>query len=408
MDSTYTISPVAGAGVSLGGGGFTPDTFVMTAEGATRVDAISPGTEVYALDPMTRLVKPKRLTAVQQIAFDGPLVTVETRRANFHVAPGHPMLYRTKNDQQPRFQRAGDLPDRHSYKFITNWQRPPREPLEAVDITELIDDYEISATFDEHGHTVRAMLPAGCEPTRCNSHTGYFFDPATFKQFQSLIETAAATVRIHSAPGHRHRPYRFEGDDFIRLIGWFVTEGSVYHKQNRNSAEIQIAQKTERHRDSIRTLFDRLEISVTEKPEGFVFGSLLYGRLLERLCGEDSHSKRLPHFVWTLPRRQQKLLLDVLVAGDGDEYGTYYTASERLASDVLRLCVDVGLNPRYRLRRGTWAIHPAKVNDGFQSPRHVASMPSNDSVCQLTVADYSAVLAGRKRKFQWVGVSNVS
>lgn len=43
---------------------------------------------------------------------------------------------------------------------------------------------------------------------------------------------------------------------------------------------------------------------------------------------------------------------------------------------------------------------------GF-SPRAMWSRPLDDPVYQLSVADYPAILTGRKQKPQWVGVSNV-
>lgn len=408
VSPTIASSPTDSTGTELAAGGFAPGTEVLTTEGVVAVEDLSPGTDVYALDPMTCLVKRKPVTAIEQIAHDGPLVAVETQWCALHVAPDHRILFRTPKDPQVRVQRAGDLHQRYEYKFINDWRLPPRQPLSTVDVTEFLDDYRVCVAFDGHGHTFRAALPDGCEPCRRNSHTGYYFDPSTFKQNQAELEELGDQVTIQAASGHRRRPYTFDGDDFLRFLGWFATEGSLYRPADRNTVLIAIAQETLTHRRSIRELFERMDLDVCEKARCFEFGSLLFGRLLHRLCGEESRSKRLPPLVHQLPHRQQRLLFDVLIAGDGNERGTFYTSSDQLATDIFQLSVGIGLKPRYSRRKGIWRIHPNSVNDGFSSSGHVMTADGTGELYRLSVADYASVLAGRDGKFQWVGVSRVS
>lgn len=405
---TIATTPIESRGTELAAGGFAPGTEVLTTEGVVSVEDLSPGTEVYALDPMTCLVKRKPVTAIEQVAHDGPLVAVETQRCALQVAPDHRILFRTPKDPQVRVQRAGDLHQRYEYKFINDWRVPSRQPLATVDVTEFLDDYRVCVAFDGHGHSFRAALPDGCEPCRRNSHTGYYFEPPTFKRYQAELEELGDQVTIQADSGHHRRPYTFDGDDFLRFLGWFATEGSLYRPADRNTVQITIAQETPTHRQAIRALFDRIDIDVTVKDRCVEFGSLLFGRLLQRLCGSESRSKRLPPFVHQLPRRQQRILFDVLIAGDGDDRGTFYTSSEQLATDIFQLSVDIGLKPRYGRRWGIWRIHPNTVNDGFQSPRHLSTIDGTGDVVQLSVADYPSVLAGCDGKFQWVGLSRVS
>lgn len=198
--------------------------------------------------------------------------------------------------------------------------------------------------FDGHGHTFRAALPDGCEPCRHNSHMGYYFDPSTFKRHQAELEELADQVTIQAALGHHRRPYSFDGDDFLRFLGWYATEGSLTPVPDKNTVQIKIVQETPTHRRAISQLFDRMGMAVTVLDRCFEFRSLLYGRLLDRLCGTGSRSKRLPAFVHDLPPRQQRLLYDVLMAGDDNDAGTYYTTSDRLANDIFQLSVGIGLN----------------------------------------------------------------
>jgi len=52
--------------------------------------------------------------------------------------------------------------------------------------------------------------------------------------------------------------------------------------------------------------------------------------------------------VWSLLRRLRRVLLDTLMAGDGDfSSKQYYTASEQLRNDVCRLAMSLVIKPRY-------------------------------------------------------------
>lgn len=389
-------------------GGLAPAMQIFTPDGPTHVDALSIGDTAYALNPETRMLKPKPITAVEQVVPQKPLVVIDCRWATLHVGARHPIYYQTKDIDRPRIVPANNLTDRIYYKFLTGWRSPPAKRLEAVDITDLTDKYQARVWFTAHGNAVRAALPDGCEPVRCNSHTGYYFDSSTFKRYQDTLESLADTVEICGGSNSRGRPYTFDPADFIRFLGWFITEGSVYWQSPKDTAEVKIAQKTERYRQAIRSLFDRLGIDISASPSGFTFSSTVYGELLERLCGTTSHNRHLPWFVWHLPSDQKRLLLDTLLAGDGNEFGTYYTASEQLAFDVMRLAMDLGITPRYSNRYGGWQVFINRTKDGFRSDKNVARRESTEPLVRLTVRDYPAVLAGTDGTFQWVGVSRIA
>lgn len=358
QDRTDAESPKSkGGALALSNGGFSVDTHVFTQAGAVPVVELSVGTLVYALDPTTKLIKLKPVTAVERVSSNSSLVTLETRRADIRVSPSQRIPYCTKSRSAVQFKQARELDEQSYYKFVNDWRRLPGTVLETVDITDFVDDYEICASCEAHGHTVRAALPEGCEPVRNNGHTGYHFDAETFKRYQSEIEAIAEEVTIRHGLNHHRRPYRFTGDDFIQFIGWFVTEGSVYWSSSSDTAQVKLAQENESYRESIAALLERMGIKTYTNERGSSFGSKVFGCLLEDLCGRGSHHKHLPSFVWDLSEDQQRLLLQVLLWGDGNERQTYYTVSDRLAMDILRLCVELGFKPRYTRRRNTWQIY---------------------------------------------------
>lgn len=408
MKQTTVETEAARDGRVMSGGGFTDDTEVVTTDGPVCMANLSAGDRIYALSPSARLAKPKRLVEVRQVPFEGQLITISGKRVALRVHPSHRILYSTKARPDPRFTTARQLPTQEYYRFVNEWTTSTGRRLDKVDITDLVTEFEARAVTQDHGHTFRAALPESCEPSANNSHTGYYFDAETFNRYQSRIESVADEVTIRQGWKQQTTPYLFDGDDFIEFIGWFVTEGSVYRPEGKRTALIQIAQETEQHRRRIAALFDRMGLEVTVKERAFSFGSAVFGTILDALCGTSSRSKHLPAFVWQLTTTQQRLLLDTLIRGDGNDMGVYYTASEQLAREVMRLAVEVGVKPRYTCRDGIWRLYHSQGHDGFRASKNVSTAAADTALYRLTVEDYDTVLAGRNGRFQWVGVSGVS
>lgn len=407
QDSTY------GKTLDDGQGGFVPGTEVMTERGPVEVTALRTGDRVYALDPLTGLVKLKPLSEVLCTRYHGPVTDISARRVDFRVAPGHPILYQTKSKAPPRFKPAEQLAEHEEYTLINDWDMSPRDCPDEIDVTEFLDDFEVCVSYDCHGHTFRAALPDGCEPIGRNQWVGYRFDGSTFKQYQSALENLGSDVWIREGTSHWRMPYLFQLEDFVQLIGWYVTEGSVTWKENRDTADIQIAQKKSEHRVKIGALLDRMGLEHTRQPKAFKFGSKLFGQLLEKLGGTYCDQKQLPDFVWDLPTEFQELLLQTMLDGDGNEWQTYYTTSEQLARDACRLCAEVGIKPRYawktrNSRRSIYEIYITQIKDRLTYSKQVSVSFSSGPIYRITVRDYPAVLAGRNGRFQWIGANAVS
>ena len=220
------------ASVTLSRGGFPGKTEVLTTDGPIAVSGLEVGDRVYALNASTEVLKPKRVTSIDRFDYEGPLVQAKARRIDWLLHPDQRVPYRTKAIDRIRFQRAGDLDEIGMYKLVNEWRSPSRPALESVDVTEFVDDFQACVEVDCHGHTFRAALPDECVPLDRNGFTGYHFDGDTFKRYQETLESLGTDVRIRDKKGDRRRPYRFDGEDFIRFIGWYVTEGSITEMAN--------------------------------------------------------------------------------------------------------------------------------------------------------------------------------
>jgi len=388
-------------------GGFSPDTKVITVEGPKQITELSDGDVLYTLDPSTTQLEQNQIVTAESLPFSDSLVNIQGKRCDLLVHPDQRIPFCTRAVEAVRFQRAGDLHERYDYKFVNTWTAPSFPAKESIDITDLLEDYEIRTTSEVHGHTFRAALPEDCQPCRVNSHTGYYFDSQTFKRYQQELESVADELSIVGGWKQRGRPYRFATQDFVEFLGWFITEGSVTWRKKRNTAVVQIAQERPEHRETIQSLLTRMGFEFQTTNRSFQFGSALYGRLLTSLCGGSSKERRLPDLIWSLPTEQQWVFFEVLMAGDGNDDGTYYTVSERLACDLCQFGLFLGMKPRYIRRDDLWELYWSEQKDGFTSKANVRTGQAGGEVFQLSVENDPLVMAGRNGKFQWCGVSTV-
>lgn len=394
--------------------GFGPDMELFTTNGPKPVHRLGPGEQVLAIEPTTRLVKTKPIGDVDRVSFTEPSVQIRARRAALALGADHPVPYWTDPIGTVRFTAARELTSVSAPQYINEWRRPEQSEIDSIDVPTLCDrlgiSYQVMLSGSITREDIRATLPDGCQPQTHyweNGEARLVFDDATFTRYREAIESFAASRWIHGSPTARWRPSKFDPVQFCRLLGWFIAEGSVTPKSNRNTIEVSIAQRHDRHRAHIGELLARMGLEPALSDCAVSFSSQVYGELLGRLCGGGSHQKHLPDFVWNLPDSHRRVLLDTLMAGDGSlDRRTYYTASDQLRSDVCRLAVSIGIKPRFYPNGDGWAISLSRIRDRIQRYQ-VSRVASVTEGYRVAVEDYPVVLAGRDGKFQWIGVSRV-
>ena len=418
---------------------FTPDTEVVTPDGVRNIRELEVGDDVYSIDPDTLQMEIKPVTETWEYPdYDGELVDIETDKVDFSVTPNHRMLVRkaetngiTWDEDDYRFVEAGELDRATNYQLPHDWTGPAGERIETVDLTDLYDgEYEVWADNDVHGHTLAAEI--GYYPDKVQKAdaetTGYVFDADEFEEHRAYLADACSTFYVHTAANRKWIPRQYDGDDFLELLAWYITEGSVYTSEDKQFGEkfrgsattVSIAQDAEaiadggddRGRDThtaIGELLDRMGFDYHAGENGYQFTSRLLGDLLEDIAGEDSFSKRIPEFVFEVSRDQKRRFLETLIAGDGDwqvNSWRYSTASEQLRDDVLRLCAHLGLTASYNEDSGTYRIYVTEDSrNTLRMHRSGTRSEAENGVYSVTVEDNHTVLAGRSGKFQWVGQS---
>jgi DNA polymerase I len=414
---------------------FTPDTDVLTPEGVRNIRDLDVGDEVYSLDPETMEMEVKPVEETHEYPdYRGDLVDIETSKIDLRVTPNHRMLVRkaetngiTWDEDDYRFVEAGELDRATNYQLPHDWDGPGGERIDEVDVTWLLDDgYEVFVDNEDHGHTLAAEV--GYYPDKVQKAdidtTGYVFGPEEFEQHRDYLESASRQTYVHSEPNRKWVPRTYDGDDFLELLAWYVTEGSVYTSETKefgdttrgSATTVSIAQDAPAMTDGGRSdhaaigdLLNRMGLDYYVDERGYQFTSGLLGRLLEDLCGAGSDEKRIPEMVFDADREQKRAFLETLVAGDGDrqvDSWRYSTSSERLRDDVLRLCTHLGLTASYSEDSDVYRVYVTEgAKNTLRMHRSAERSEAEDGVYCVTVADNHTLLAGRNGTFQFVGQS---
>jgi DNA polymerase I len=412
---------------------FTPDTEVLTPEGVRGIRELEVGDEVYSLDPETMEMEIKPVTETHAYPdYRGELVDIQTSKIDFRVTPNHRMLVR-KNDKNGitedgwSFVEAGNLHDYCHYEMPHDWEFSHGDPLGTVDLTELVDgEYQVWVRPSVHGHTFTAEL--GWQPPRVLKNdigeVGYVFSAEEFEDHREYIESVCEQSYVHRESNRKWIPRTYDGDDFLELLAWYITEGNVYTSEPKqfgenyrgSSTTVKIAQEAslvpdggEGEHARIGQLLNRMELDYYVDGRSYQFTSGLFGEFLRRSCGDDSFEKRIPEFVFDLDEAQKEAFLETLIAGDGDwqpNSWRFTTSSETLRDDVLRLCTHLGLTANYNRDSDSWRIYCTEdAKNSFRMYRSGSRSTADDGVYCVTVEDNHTLLAGRNGTFQNIGQS---
>ncbi|ELY37834.1 intein-containing DNA polymerase II [Natronorubrum tibetense] len=412
---------------------FTPDTEVLTPDGVRDITDLEIGDDVYSLDPETEEMEVKPVVETHAYPdYDDELIDIETDKIDFSVTPNHRMLVRKNEtngitEDEYGFVEAGNLDRATNYELPHDWEGPDGDELKSVDLTELIDgEYEVWVRPSVHGRTFTAEL--GWTPRRVPKadvgKVGYVFTAEEFDEHREYIEDVCELSFIHRESGRKWIPRTYDGDDFLDVLAWFVTEGNVYTSEDKQFGEnfrgsattvklaqdkLPIADGGVDHHATIGQLLDGMGFDYYVDDRSYTVTSKLLGEFLTSICGEDSFEKRIPDFVFDCSRRQKRRFLEVLIDGDGDRQVNswrYSTSSDRLRDDVLRLCAHLGLTANYNRDSGSWRIYVTEESKNtLRMHRSSSRSTADDGVYCVTVEDNHTLLAGRNGKFQFVGQS---
>ena len=401
---------------------FSGDTDVATPEGIRNVRELDKGDPVYTLNPETFECEVKPVVETQ--SYDnryGELHHASGNTYDFKVTENHRFLLsktRGWDDLGPddyEFAEYRDVPDAGRFAF------PNHEPMagatrDRFDLADEVQDGHAVVYAHDGLTSFRAVMPAGVESDldRANGtsrlaataeEAGKYLIPVeTYRAYRETIHEHADEVFLKYGRGHAETPLAFGMDDWLELVGWFVTEGSLV----RETPGIVLHQQNDDGRAAIRDLLDRMGLNYGVDENRFtVSDRYLHDWFIEH-CGDGYAEKRIPAWVFELDAGHLQVLLDTLVAGDGSRADgglrKFRTKNDQLKEDVTRLAVRCGEKPTVSKQSdGTWYVSIGKR--GSMRTADATVEDHDGQVHCITAKDNHVVLAGRNGQFQWVGQS---
>lgn len=149
---------------------------------------------------------------------------------------------------------------------------------------------------------------------------------------------------------------KYAAEPFMRLLGWWISEGCLQDNAlGFAQAEGDLARQM---RDTLtelgidywhQTKHWMAETRPHEKPCCYIRTrkSSALAKWMRTHAGSGASEKRIPDPVWGLSARLKRILFEALVDGDGSRRANgavqYCTVSKRLADDVQRLAIELGM-----------------------------------------------------------------
>lgn len=195
-----------------------------------------------------------------------------------------------------------------------------------------------------------------CHRTRYNNFsTKYDIDKSEW-YFQSVEDF------FNSERSHKHilvTPEKYNeidynvSDDFIKLLGGYISEGSLTFNSKKTPQAIHISQLENnrlcKYMDSIK----KYDITVCKSfRKGryeltYCLNDSNLAMQFNNECGCGSDNMKLPDYVYCFSKRQVQLLLEVLISGDGHNHkkghDIYYSSSKKLINDLQLLLFNNGI-----------------------------------------------------------------
>lgn len=163
-------------------------------------------------------------------------------------------------------------------------------------------------------------------------------------------------------------------EDYIKLVCYFATEGSVRSETRRERSTFGEPYTTTIYQSkkgkafsNIKVLSDSVSYRVRhyEKYDMFCIHNKKLSQHLIDTCGNHSCNKRIPSWLKELPKKYLQLAIDCLIAGDG--YGRsvkngrmygFEVKSKQLAEDLFEIAFKCGYAPllSYRKNKELWSV----------------------------------------------------
>jgi len=189
----------------------------------------------------------------------------------------------------------------------------------------------------------------------------------TWQSHKELKNFSPPEINLICRKSRHNQPDKISGDNYLKLLGWMLSEGFTSIRPLKHDWLFGIAQSKQINRMEIKTLLDSCGFIYRQTPTTFTVASKKWASYFKQFG--KCRDKFIPQEIKALSKRQLQLLFDAMMAGDGCR-NYYYTSSKRLADDFCEIAIKLGyivkMNQRQRRNRQglSYEISCTKTNSG--------------------------------------------
>lgn len=364
---------------------FSEDTDVMTPQGIINIKNLKIGDKIYTLNPQTDEIELSPIIRTHKVKTDEFLL-MHNKGVDFKLTKNHDLWYQTALKKNKIKKKASEFISKiGGYGQITLLHHKCKEVdnniYDIISLKDCIDDYHV-------------------------------------------IDPINQRVRDHKHSHSKSFPYLYKMEDFIKFIGWYISEGStsitqqslggVQSTSKLDVCQIRISQSkvvNKKNCDDIEKTLKNMGLPVQRDKSdkgAYYFTSRLFLNYIRKNIGIGSKNVKIPQFIFNedFPTKYRRLLFEILMRGDGNKnLRRYNTASFDLMSQLSHLCFLLGIKISsinydsgcYRL-----GIRIKRKNCTIKFKNIKIIKENSYSYC-VTAEKNHIIYAGRGGKFNWVG-----
>jgi len=240
------------------------------------------------------------------------------------------------------------------------------EPVECMKFYHIGKMYSLETTqisllvTDNHKNLIKKRGKESYELVEARDHIGKrvkFKKNAIWNGKKNVTKTIPAVEVVAGQSGNGKRtlpPIEMNMEAYLFLMGAYLADGSIVNHVPSGSYGLDIT-KVKKHKvELLLKEFDKCGINYNITGDKF----RIYGKQLmqEFLPLGKSYEKYIPKWIFNLDIESLKILYKWMMWGDGSEIGSsssYCTTSRRLADDMQKLCLHIGLSANIASREAT-------------------------------------------------------
>ncbi len=391
---------------------FSGDTDIVTKTGIKNIKEIKLGEMVLSVNPVNSEVSYQKVIDTQKIKHNGEMINIQSKKADFKISPEHRLLLKKSYKEKYEFVNANTL---YENANTVRYEFPKFKPIsgekQAYYYTYKNVSKEFKIVIDKKDlNKISDICKIGNSRRHHGKNPPYTIKIKDIKDeivFDKVIPLLTNSYIKGKKKDRSYLPLRFKMNDFLQLLGWYISEGyATTGECNRIGISQQIYKEGQRevsYRKEIEKLLTRMQIKYKSQKNALTIAGMPIVDLLTKLCGRYSKNKKIPQFVYDLDHTHLRNLYESMMKGDGFRTGyAYTTISDLLKDGFIRLCFHLGYNAYINKNNKVVTISRTRNHNAINY-EHITKQKWDDNIYCLTVENNGTVLAGRNGKYQFIG-----